>query len=208
MRVKFVLFIILIVVGSVYSQNTKKRTKMINDNYEVATLGAGCFWCVEAVFMRLNGVEKVESGYSGGKISNPTYREVSSGLTGHAEVVQVTFDPNVIKFAKILEVFFKTHNPTTLNRQGADVGTQYRSAIFYHSNEQKKVAEEVKEMLDKAKVWDDPIVTEISPFSKFYIAEDYHQNYLENNKKQPYCQMVILPKIEKFEKHFGDYLKK
>ena len=208
MRVKFVLFIILIVVGSVYSQNTKKRTKMINDNYEVATLGAGCFWCVEAVFMRLNGVEKVESGYSGGKISNPTYREVSSGLTGHAEVVQVTFDPNVIKFAKILEVFFKTHNPTTLNRQGADVGTQYRSAIFYHSNEQKKVAEEVKEMLDKAKVWDDPIVTEISPFSKFYIAEDYHQNYLGNNKKQPYCQMVILPKIEKFEKHFGDYLKK
>jgi peptide-methionine (S)-S-oxide reductase len=181
---------------------------MTKDNYEVATLGAGCFWCVEAVFLRLNGVQKVESGYSGGKISNPTYREVYSGLTGHAEVVQITFDPNVIEFAKILEIFFKTHNPTTLNRQGADIGTQYRSAIFFHSNEQKKIAEEVRDMLNKAKIWDDPIVTEITPFAKFYVAEDYHQNYLENNTKQPYCQMVILPKIEKFEKHFGDYLKK
>jgi peptide-methionine (S)-S-oxide reductase len=184
-----------------------KQNKMNDKNFEVVTLGAGCFWCVEAIFLRLNGVEKVESGYFGGKISNPTYREVTSGLTGHAEVVQVTFNPQVISFEKILEIFFKTHNPTTLNRQGADVGTQYRSAIFYHSDEQKRIAEEVKEMLSKANVWSDPIVTEITKFSSFYKAEDYHQNYLENNQKQPYCQMVILPKIDKFEKLFKDYMK-
>lgn len=180
---------------------------MNNNNLETATLGAGCFWCVEAIFERVNGVEEVLSGYSGGKIANPTYREVSSGLTGHAEVVQVRFDPTVISYAKILEIFFKTHNPTMLNRQGADVGTQYRSVIFYHTDEQKKVAEEVKQMLNKAGIWKDPIVTEINPFSAFYKAEDYHQNYLANNKKQPYCQMVILPKIDKFEKLFKDYLK-
>ncbi len=180
---------------------------MNNNKMEIATLGAGCFWCVEAIFLRVNGVEEVVSGYSGGKIANPTYREVSSGLTGHAEVVQVKFNPSVISYAKILEIFFKTHNPTMLNRQGADVGTQYRSAIFYHSDEQKTVAEEVKQMLDGAGVWNDPIVTEISPFTAFYKAEDYHQDYLTNNKRQPYCQMVIMPKIEKFEKLFKDYLK-
>lgn len=181
---------------------------MKNNTFEIATLGAGCFWCVEAIFERVNGVEEVLSGYSGGKIANPTYREVSSGLTGHAEVVQVKFNPSVISYAKILEIFFKTHNPTMLNRQGADVGTQYRSVIFYHTDEQKSVAEDVKNMLSRAAIWNDPIVTEISPFTKFYKAEDYHQNYLENNTKQPYCQMVILPKIDKFEKLFEDYLKK
>lgn len=199
------IIIILLSVGSVSAQ--KISNKMKNNTFETATLGAGCFWCVEAIFERVNGVEEVLSGYSGGKIANPTYREVSSGLTGHAEVVQVRFDPTVISYAKILEIFFKTHNPTMLNRQGADVGTQYRSVIFYHTDEQKKVAEEVKQMLNKAGIWKDPIVTEITPFSAFYKAEDYHQNYLANNKKQPYCQMVILPKIDKFEKLFKDYLK-
>jgi len=180
---------------------------MKNTDLETATLGAGCFWCVEAIFERVNGVHDVVSGYTGGKIANPTYREVSSGLTGHAEVVQVRFDPTVISYAKILEIFFKTHNPTMLNRQGADVGTQYRSAIFYHSEDQKSIAQDVKNMLSRAAIWNDPIVTEISPFTEFYKAEDYHQNYLENNTKQPYCQMVILPKIDKFEKLFKDYLK-
>ena len=187
---------------------SKTNSDMKNNTFEIATLGAGCFWCVEAIFERVNGVEEVLSGYSGGKIANPTYREVSSGLTGHAEVVQVKFNPSVISYAKILEIFFKTHNPTMLNRQGADVGTQYRSVIFYHTDEQKSVAEDVKNMLSRAAIWNDPIVTEISPFTKFYKAEDYHQNYLENNTKQPYCQMVILPKIDKFEKLFEDYLKK
>lgn len=198
---------LFIAINTVNGQS-KNLNKMSDSKYEVATLGAGCFWCVEAIFLRLNGVEKVESGYSGGKISKPTYREVSSGLTGHAEVVQVTFDPEVISFEKILEIFFKTHNPTTLNRQGADVGTQYRSAIFFHSEEQKRIAEEVKRMLGKAGIWDDPIVTEITQFSSFYKAEDYHQDYFANNKKQPYCQMVIMPKVEKFEKAFKDYMKK
>lgn len=181
---------------------------MKNTDLVTATLGAGCFWCVEAIFERVNGVEEVLSGYSGGKIANPTYREVSSGLTGHAEVVQVRFDPTVISYAKILEIFFKTHNPTMLNRQGADVGTQYRSVIFYHSEDQKSIAYDVKNMLSRAAIWNDPIVTEITPFTAFYKAEDYHQNYLENNTKQPYCQMVILPKIDKFEKLFEEYLKK
>ena len=191
-----------------YLTNAQQNIKIMNDKkFEVATLGAGCFWCVEAVFSRVKGVEKVESGYSGGKISNPTYKEVCSGLTGHAEVIQVTFDPEVISFAKILEIFFKTHDPTTLNRQGADMGTQYRSAIFFHSDEQKKVAQEVKDMLNRAKIWNDPIVTEISPFTKFYKAEDCHQDYFANNKNQPYCQMVITPKVGKFEKLFKDYLK-
>lgn len=176
--------------------------------FEVATLGAGCFWCVEAVFSRLAGVFKVESGYSGGHTKNPTYQEVCTGNTGHAEVVQVTFDPERIQYAKILEVFFKTHDPTTLNRQGADVGTQYRSVVFYHGPEQERVAEEVKALLDKAGIWNDPIVTAIEPFIEFYRAEGYHQDYYTNNKRQPYCQMVITPKIEKFEKAFREYLRK
>ncbi|MDD2278091.1 MAG: peptide-methionine (S)-S-oxide reductase MsrA [Bacteroidales bacterium] len=180
---------------------------MSTESLEVATLGAGCFWCVEAVFSRLKGVQKVESGYSGGKISNPTYREVCSGLTDHAEVIQIIFDPNIISYAKVLEVFFKTHNPTSLNRQGADVGTQYRSAIFYHSAQQQQTAIEVKKMLDSEGIWSDKIVTEITPFKKFYPAEDYHQDYFQNNKRQPYCQMVIVPKLDKLEKAFKDYLK-
>jgi peptide-methionine (S)-S-oxide reductase len=206
MKTKYIILVLFSLFVSI--GQTKTEVKMKTENSEIATLGAGCFWCVEAVFTRLNGVTKVESGYSGGKISNPTYKEVCSGLTGHAEVVQVHFNPNDISFSKILEVFFKTHNPTTLNRQGADVGSQYRSVIFYHTDEQNRLAKEVKEMLDKAGIWSDPIVTEISPFTKFYKAEDYHQDYFANNKNQPYCQMVINPKLEKFEKAFKDYLKK
>lgn len=205
MKTLYLSIILLLNFGSI--DLFQNNDDMNNNKMEIATLGAGCFWCVEAIFLRVNGVEEVVSGYSGGKIANPTYREVSSGLTGHAEVVQVKFNPSVISYAKILEIFFKTHNPTMLNRQGADVGTQYRSAIFYHSDEQKTVAEEVKQMLDGAGVWNDPIVTEISPFTAFYKAEDYHQDYLTNNKRQPYCQMVIMPKVEKFEKLFKDYLK-
>ncbi len=165
---------------------------------EVATLAGGCFWCLEAVFDELRGVEKVESGYSGGFVPDPTYRQVCTGTTGHAEVVQLTFDPTVISFRDILEVFFTVHDPTTLNRQGADVGTQYRSAIFYHSPEQERVAEEVIAELDAARVWDAPIVTEVAPFDAFYRAEDYHQEYFWRNEEQPYCRVVIAPKVAKF----------
>lgn len=194
-------------MGLTNNNDDKTLQTMSTDNLEVATLGAGCFWCVEAIFVRLKGVHKVESGYSGGENPNPTYREVCTGLTGHAEVIQVTFDPNIISYAKVLEVFFKTHNPTSLNRQGADVGTQYRSAIFYHSPQQLQTAKEVKAMLDSKGIWSDKIVTEITPFDKFYQAEDYHQDYFQNNKRQPYCQMVIVPKLDKLEKAFKDYLK-
>jgi peptide-methionine (S)-S-oxide reductase len=172
---------------------------------EVATLGAGCFWCVEAIFQDLKGVLKVESGYSGGSVSNPTYREVCSGLTGHAEVINVSFDPAVISFKEILEIFFTVHDPTTLNRQGADSGTQYRSAVFFHSPEQKTVADEVK--LSMQSVWDAPIVTEISAFETFYKAEDYHQNYFKDNPNQPYCSIVIAPKVKKFREHYQSKLK-
>lgn len=175
---------------------------------ETVTLGAGCFWCVEAIFSRVNGVVKVESGYSGGHVANPTYQEVCTGNTGHAEVVQVTFNPEIIPFAKILEIYFKTHDPTTLNRQGNDIGTQYRSVIFYHTEEQKVTAIEIKNQLDAARIWSSPIVTAIEPCQNFYKAENYHQNYYEYNKNQPYCSMVITPKLEKFEKVFSDYLKK
>ena len=167
---------------------------------EVATLGGGCFWCLEAVYEELKGVEKVESGYSGGMVPNPTYRQVCAQTTGHAEVVQVTFDPEVVTFREILEVFFTIHDPTTLNRQGYDVGTQYRSAIFYHTPEQERIAGEVISELDAARVWDDPIVTEVTPFEAFYLAEDYHQNYFRRNEEQPYCQVVISPKVAKFRK--------
>lgn len=173
-------------------------------NAETITLGGGCFWCVEAVFQRVKGVEKVVSGYSGGNIANPTYREVSSGLTGHAEVVQVTFNPKVIGLEKILEVFFKTHDPTTLNRQGADVGTQYRSVIFYHNENQRRIAQQIINRLNDEKIWDKPIVTELSPMKAFYKAEDYHQNYFNRNPNQGYCQFVIVPKLEKFNKIFSD----
>lgn len=172
-----------------------------------ATFGGGCFWCTEAVFQRLNGVYSVESGYSGGKISNPTYREVTSGMTGHAEVAQIRFDPEIITYTQLLEVFFKTHDPTTLNRQGADTGTQYRSIIFYHNSYQKEVAEYVKNALINEKIWDEPIVTEITEFNAFYKAEDYHQNYFKSNPSQAYCQFVIVPKLMKLEKLFGQMLK-
>jgi len=175
---------------------------------EIATLAGGCFWCLEAVFDDLRGVESVESGYMGGEIANPTYEDVCSGRTGHAEVVQVSFDPEAASFREILEVFFVIHDPTTLNRQGNDVGTQYRSAIFYHSTGQKDTAEEVIANLESAKIYDDPIVTEIVPASKFYVAENYHQEYFRRNPAQPYCAYVVRPKVAKFRKHFLEKLKK
>jgi peptide-methionine (S)-S-oxide reductase len=179
-----------------------------NQNQEVATLAGGCFWCLEAVFKDLRGVERVESGYMGGEVSNPTYQQVCMGTTGHAEVVQVTFDPREVSFKEVLEVFFTIHDPTTLNRQGADRGTQYRSAIFYHSPEQQRVAEEVIAELNGAKIWDAPIVTEVAPLAEFYKAEDYHQDYFENNPAQPYCQMVVAPKVAKFRQKYLKKLKR
>lgn len=175
---------------------------------EVATFGAGCFWCVEAVFQSLDGVNKVISGYSGGHIKDPTYRQVCTGTTGHAEVCQIYFDSEIISFEELLEVFWSTHDPTTLNRQGNDVGTQYRSAIFYHSESQRTLAEEYKAALDVSEAFPDPIVTEIVPFETFYEAEDYHQEYYDLNPNQPYCTYVIQPKMEKFRKVFEDKLKK
>lgn len=172
-----------------------------------ATFGAGCFWCTEAVFQRLKGVEKVVPGYSGGRRENPTYDQVCSGATGHAEVVQVTYEPEVISFEVLLEVFWKTHDPTTLNRQGADVGTQYRSVIFYHDDQQKELAEKYKNKLNEEKVFDNPIVTEISPIENFYDAEKTHQDYYNNNPAQPYCSFVITPKVEKLKKVFAEKLK-
>jgi peptide-methionine (S)-S-oxide reductase len=175
---------------------------------EVTTLAGGCFWCLEAVFDELKGVESVESGYSGGHVQNPGYAQVCDGDTGHAEVVQVTFDPQVLSYKDLLTVFFTIHDPTTLNRQGNDVGTQYRSAIFYHDEQQKKVAEEVIREITAAGIWDAPIVTEVTPFDRFYIAEDYHQEYFKKNPFQGYCRVVIAPKVTKFRHKFADRLKK
>lgn len=178
-------------------------------NIDTITLGAGCFWCVEAVFDMLDGVISVESGYSGGNVKNPSYKEVCNGTTGHAEVVQVTFDKTKTSLEEVLKVFFTVHDPTTLNRQGADVGTQYRSAIYYRNAEQKKIAEDIIDALTKEHVYDNPIVTEVTAFDKFYKAEDYHQEYYATNKDtNPYCSMVIRPKIEKFEKVFKDRIRK
>lgn len=174
---------------------------------DVATVGGGCFWCLEAVYEQLQGVEKVESGYTGGTVANPTYRQVCNGDTGHAEVVQVTFDPKVITYREILEFFFAFHDPTTLNRQGADVGTQYRSAIFFHSPEQKQVAEDVIATLSKDNPWGRPIVTQVAPLETFYRAEDYHQGYFRNNPGQGYCQAVVAPKVSKLRKHYAAKLK-
>lgn len=176
---------------------------------QTATFGSGCFWCTEAIFQQVKGVSSAKSGYMGGKVKNPTYKEVCTGLTGHAEVVQVTFNPEVVSYTQLLEIFWKTHDPTTLNRQGADVGTQYRSVVFYHNDQQKSEAEAVRKALSDAKIWSDPIVTEISPAETFYVAEDYHQDYYFNNaNKNPYCSMVITPKVEKFKKVFEDMLAK
>lgn len=180
-------------------------TPAISGQTEIATLGGGCFWCVEAVFQELKGVLQVESGYSGGHVDNPSYREICNGTTGHAEVIRVTFDPGVITFREILEIFFSFHDPTTLNRQGNDAGTQYRSAIFYHSPEQKADAEEIKK--SEQENWSDPIVTEITPFVKYYKAEDYHQNYYKEHQSQPYCSVVISPKVRKLREKYRDKLK-
>ena len=190
------------------SENVNEEEIQMNETgLEKATFGSGCFWCTEAIFENLNGVISVVSGYAGGKVENPTYEEVCSGTTGHAEVTQITYDPNIISYDELLEVFWKTHDPTTLNRQGNDVGTQYRSVIFYHNEEQKELAEKYKTELDKSGAWDNPIVTEISPYTNFYSAEKYHQNYYENNPNQGYCAFVIAPKLEKFKKVFKDKLK-
>ncbi len=180
---------------------------MEDNGYEIATLGAGCFWCVEAVFTELDGVVSVTSGYTGGEVKNPSYKEVCTGKTGHAEVAQIVFDPAVISFKEILEVFWKTHDPTTLNRQGNDVGTQYRSAIFYHSETQKETATFYKNELNESGAWSNPVVTEISPLEVFYPAEDYHQNYYEEHGDEMYCKFVIQPKVEKFKKAFATKLK-
>lgn len=176
-------------------------------NIDTATFGAGCFWCVEAVFQELKGVISVTSGYSGGSVKNPSYKEVCTGTTGHAEVAQIVYDPGQITYDELLEVFWQTHDPTTLNKQGNDAGTQYRSAIFHHNEKQKEIAEKYKRELNKSGAWDKPIVTEIVPFSVFYKAEDYHQRYYNLNKEEQYCRYVIRPKVEKFRKVFKDKLK-
>ena len=174
---------------------------------EKATFGSGCFWCTEAVFQRLKGVDQVQSGYTGGSVPNPTYEQVCAGTTGHAEVVQITYDPGIISFDELLEVFWNTHDPTTLNRQGNDVGTQYRSAVFYHTEEQRKLSESYKQKLDAEKIWPDPIVTEIVPISDFYAAEGYHDDYFNKNGSQPYCSFVVAPKVKKFKEVFASKLK-
>lgn len=210
----FIFLLLLLLSGCSTQENhaqMKGKDKMEKDNsgaghtqsgskYETATFGTGCFWCTEAVFQRIEGVVKVESGYSGGSVPNPTYEAVCTGKTGHAEVCQITYDPEQITYGKLLTVFWKTHDPTTLNRQGNDVGTQYRSVIFYHNEDQRTIAEAYKKELIEKKAYKDPIVTEIAPFKKFYKAENYHQNYYNNNSSQPYCSFVIAPKLEKLEK--------
>lgn len=185
--------------------NSEKEKPM--GKLATATFGGGCFWCTEAVFLELQGVEKVTSGYSGGRVPNPTYEQVCSGTTGHAEVIQIEYDPEKIDFSQLLEVHFKTHDPTTLNRQGADVGTQYRSVVFYHDQQQKETAEQVIKQFNEQGVYDDPVVTEVAEFEKFYPAEQYHQDFFANNPNQGYCRAVVQPKVEKFRKVFADKLK-
>ena len=188
------------------AEKTNMTDSTDNKDLEQVTLGSGCFWCTEAVFDNLKGVKSAVSGYTGGRLANPTYEQVCNGTTGHAEVIQVTYDPSQISFTDILRVFWETHDPTTLNRQGHDVGTQYRSADFYHTEAQRKLAEEYKKQLDASGTFKDPIVTEITKFEKFYPAEDYHQEYFALNPNQQYCQYVIRPKVEKFRKEFADLL--
>jgi peptide-methionine (S)-S-oxide reductase len=196
--------------NGINTNNTSNSTAMnntSNSKYDTATFGAGCFWCVEAQFQLLDGVISVESGFSGGSIKNPSYREVCMGTTGHAEVCNIVYDPSKISYDEMLAAFWKTHDPTQLNRQGNDVGTQYRSVIFYHNEKQKELAEKYKKELNESGAWDKPIVTEISPFTAFYKAEDYHQDYYNQNGGEMYCQYVIQPKVEKFKKVFKDKLK-
>jgi len=195
--------------GSATEANANKKSKQTNNmdqKLEKITFGAGCFWCVEAVFQRVKGVKAVSSGYMGGKMKNPTYREVCSGLTGHAEVCQLSYDPKEVSVATLLEIFWQTHDPTTLNRQGADTGTQYRSAVFFHTPEQQQEADAWKQKLNDSHVFPNPIVTEITAASEFYVAEDYHQNYFNENGTEPYCQIVIKPKMDKFLKTFKSKL--
>jgi len=200
---------LIMVISSGLNGATTNYTnmEMKDKTIKTAVFAGGCFWCTEAIFSQLKGVEKVVSGYSGGKTINPTYKEVCTGMTGHAECTQITYDPDQISFAELLEVFWTTHDPTTLNRQGADSGTQYRSAIFYSDEDQKQEAITYKAKLEKEKIWDHPIVTEITRFEKFYPAEDYHQEYYANNTNQGYCRIVITPKLEKFKKVFAGKLK-
>lgn len=188
-------------------KNASESATLDMEQFEEATFGAGCFWCVEAVFEDLKGVKKVEAGYAGGHVKNPTYEEVCTGNTGHAEVAHIVYDPDVISYEQLLTVFWHTHNPTTLNRQGADVGTQYRSVIFYHNEKQKEIAEKSLKETDASDLWDDPIVTKISPLKNYSKAENYHQNYYENNPNAGYCQVVIAPKLQKFRKEFSYLLK-
>jgi peptide-methionine (S)-S-oxide reductase len=212
----FSLLLTVLVAGSSCGQKAKEKQadkSMANQvvtsaGLELATFGSGCFWCTEAIFLDVEGVYNVQSGYTGGKVKNPTYREVCSGLTGHAEVIQINYDPKKITYDELLEIFWKTHDPTTLNKQGADEGTQYRSVIYYHTDEQKRLAELYKKKLDEEKVFSGPIVTEISPATVFYKAEAYHQNYYNLNQDQPYCSYVIQPKLEKFRKVFKEKSKK
>ncbi len=216
----FVIGLVLSGFASIAQDRQNKLKKMNQENVNVkvetpplvtssiATFGAGCFWCVEAVFQKLKGVEKVESGYMGGKIKDPSYKDVCTGLTGHAEVCQITYNPQKISFEDLLEVFWKTHDPTTLNRQGNDVGTQYRSAIFYHDDTQKRIAQKYKEELNTSGAFNAPIVTTFEPVSVFYKAENYHQDYFNLNGSNPYCQLVVKPKVEKFQKVFKDKVKK
>lgn len=180
----------------------------MNAHYETATLAGGCFWCLEAVYDEVKGVISVESGYANGHTPNPSYRDVCTGSTGHAEAVRITFDPSVVTFRDLLDIFFTIHDPTTLNRQGADVGTQYRSGIYYHTPEQKEIAEQIIRELNAQKIWDRPIVTEVEPIKDFYVAEDYHQDYFAKNPYQPYCMAVVAPKVTKFRKHFLELRKK
>jgi len=186
-------------IGIIFGFILPETEKNIKQNIEQATFGAGCFWCVEAVFEQLNGVIDVRSGYTGGSTENPTYEDICTGKTGHAEVIQIDFDPSLIRYKKLLDIFWKSHDPTTLNRQGGDTGTQYRSVIYFHSETQKELARKSKDAADKMKLYSDPIVTEISPLTKFYIAENYHQDYYRINQNAPYCQLVIRPKLEKLK---------
>ena len=198
---------VAVIAVAIVGTNAMSQIASNAQTRETITLGGGCFWCTEAVFEQLKGVEKVESGYSGGTVPNPTYQQVCSGDTGHAEVSQITFDPKVTSLKEILEVFFTVHDPTTLNQQGNDVGTQYRSAIFYRNAEQKTVAKQVIKEIEAAKIWNGRVVTELEPFKEFYRAEDYHQEYFRLHGQQPYCRVVIAPKVAKFREHFRDQLK-
>ncbi|MEQ9308100.1 MAG: peptide-methionine (S)-S-oxide reductase MsrA [Balneolaceae bacterium] len=197
----------ILITGLLLSFSTISFAQDMDKKLEVATFGAGCFWCVEAVYELVEGIEHVESGYSGGHVENPSYRAVTSGRTGHAEVARIHFDPDVISYNELLTVLWHTHNPTTLNRQGNDVGTQYRSVIFYHNEEQKKIAETSLKEIEEEGLWDDPIVTTIEPLKNYYVAENYHQNYFENNPNAGYCSYVIAPKIKKFKNEFKHLLK-